>query len=524
MTFTLLLLFVGIAKSDTTDERIAERLAQLVSTPPVPQKQLDSLSERLIYLNNLNGTPSDETCLEIAVLKAEIAHAIMNGGKSIHITGILEDQSSCTPHHGLYDFILGGIAYNSGQFDLSVDKYRSALEALGIEDQGSVMIQLNLSAALEGANRQAEAIDSLNALLNGEHWKVAPARQNGLYNTQIVINAAAILISEKRYTEALNLLRSLDESELSEYWRVMKLSNEYIALSLSAQFQACDSLWTTRLKYVPFSILPLPIFEYTLGSWLATDAFDYMEQLVREADVSGQLLENEESVLFALLAPQLSDSVRKQNWDILVTANRLERGRIKDIATSPEKDASESALFVGLQEKLGRQKRTSLRWQWTTFSMVLVLLGYTFMRQYFKQQSKNEIRAALIKAQHSKQNLITSKVNITKEDIRKIHMGLTKGHQIAEALLSLQKVEVLQNNMSTSPTKESLDTIKGIKDLNESEHIILKLSLEGLSSKEISHQLRVSTGYVYNSRSAIRKKLNISKESSIRQWIEQQTI
>jgi DNA-binding CsgD family transcriptional regulator len=274
---------------------------------------------------------------------------------------------------------------------------------------------------------------------------------------------------------------------------------------------------------MPFHILPLPIFEYTLGSWLATDAFDYMEQLVREADVSGQLLENEESVLFALLAPQLSDSARKEHWDILVAANRLERGRIKDIATSPEKDASESALFVGLEEKLGRQKRTSLRWQWTTFAIALVLLGYVFMRQYFKQQSQNEIRAAIKKAQHSKQNIIASKINITKEDIRKIHMGLTKGHQIAEALLSLQKVEILQNNMSTSPPKESLDTIKGIKDLNESEHIILKLSLEGLSSKEISHQLRVSTGYVYNSRSAIRKKLGIPKEKSIRNWIEQQT-
>ena len=102
-------------------------------------------------------------------------------------------------------------------------------------------------------------------------------------------------------------------------------------------------------------------------------------------------------------------------------------------------------------------------------------------------------------------------------------MGLTKGHQIGEALLSLQKVEIIHNSASSPSSKASLQTIKGIDDLSESEFTILQLSLEGIPNKEIAHQLQVSSGYIYNSRSAIRKKLDIPKESSIRKWIEQQT-
>lgn len=520
-TLALLLLCVGSAKSDTTDERIADRLEQLVSTPAIPQKQLDSLSERLSYLTNLNGTPSDETCHEIAMLKAEIAHAMMNGGRSIHMTNLFVNQSSCQPHHGLYDFMLGGIAYNTGQFGLSVDKYRSAREALGTEDQASVMIQLNLSAALEGASRQAEAIDSLNAMLNGEHWKAAPGLANGLYNASIAINAAAIMISEKRYTEALDLLGTIDASNLSEYWRSIQLSNEYIAMFMSAQFQECDSLWAANFRYLPFSEVPLDLFEYTLGSWLATDAIDYMELLVRDADVTNQLLEKEGSVLFALLAPQLSDSARKQHWDILKVANQLERERMKDVADSHKKSAREKIVFEGLQEKLKLVTRTSDRWQLTALVLGLFLLSYVSMRRYFKLQSEKAIRAA-VQAVESKRLTSTSlKLEITQADIRKIHMGLTKGHQIGEALLSLQKVEVLHKHTSAAPN--ALDSINGITDLSESEFTILLLSLDGISNKEIAHQLQVSSGYVYNSRSAIRKKLDIPKESSIRQWIQKQT-
>ena len=144
------------------------------------------------------------------------------------------------------------------------------------------------------------------------------------------------------------------------------------------------------------------------------------------------------------------------------------------------------------------------------------------MRRYFKLQSEKAIRAA-VQAVESKRLTSTSlKLEITKEDIRKIHMGLTKGHQIGEALLSLQKVEFLHKQTSTPPAPEILDSINGIKNLSESEFTILKLSMEGISNKEIAHQLQVSSGYVYNSRSAIRKKLDIPKESSIRQWIQKQ--
>lgn len=523
LIFALLISTFGSAKTETTEERITRRLKTIVSSPPLVQKQLDSLSERLTYLGNLVDTRGEEVCFEITVLKAQIAHACANGGKSIHTPLLLLEDSSCTPHHGLYDFFLGGIAYNTGNFDLSVNKFRSAIGAIGIEDRASVMIQLNLSAALEAANRQSEAVDSLTVMLDGAHWKAAPAMADGIYNNQIAINAAAILISADRTTQALQLLGEIDESSLSEYWMVIKLSNEYIALSRLARFKACDSLWTTSLQHIPCSDLPLPLFEDLLGSWLATDSYAYVEQLIREEMVPDQLLDNEGSALYFLLDPQLTDSAREQHWDILVAANQLKREHMNSLAASLYMEGSESEKFEGLKEKLGFQKQISFRWQIATLLLVLIVLTFILGKQYAQRQAENAMRVALQKAASERQSIldVSSKLEITKEDIRKIHMGLTKGHQIGEALLSLQKVEVLHKHTSAAP--KALDSINGITDLSESEFTILQLSLDGISNKEIAHQLEVSSGYVYNSRSAIRKKLDIPKESSIRQWIQKQT-
>ncbi len=147
LLFTLLIALNASASSDTKNQQIAERLKQLVSLPPISQEQLDSLSDRLVYLNNLKSEMSDDVCHEIALLKTEVAHGCMNGGRTVHITGILDDPSSCAPHHGLYDLMLGNIAYTTRQYATSVIWYQRALQALSIQDPASVMIQLNLAAA-----------------------------------------------------------------------------------------------------------------------------------------------------------------------------------------------------------------------------------------------------------------------------------------------------------------------------------------------------------------------------------------
>jgi DNA-binding CsgD family transcriptional regulator len=206
-----------------------------------------------------------------------------------------------------------------------------------------------------------------------------------------------------------------------------------------------------------------------------------------------------------------------------VAANQLKREHMNSLAASLYMEGSESEKLVGLQEKLGFQKQISFRWQIATLLLVLIVLTFILTKQYAQRQAENAMRVALQKAASERQSIldVSSKLEITKEDIRKIHMGLTKGHQIGEALLSLQKVEVLHKHTSAAP--KALDSINGITDLSESEFTILQLSLDGISNKEIAHQLEVSSGYVYNSRSAIRKKLDIPKESSIRQWIQKQT-
>ena len=521
LLFTLLIALNASASSDTKNQQIAERIKHLVSLPPISQEQLDSLSDRLVYLNNLNSEMSDDVCHEIALLKTEIAHGCMNGGRTVHITGILNDPSSCTPHHGLYDFMLGNIAYVARQYATSVIWYQRALQALGIQDPESVMIQLNLAAALHADERRTEAIDSLTIILTGEHWKTAPAVLEGTYNHQITINAAAMLMNDQRFEEALDWLQTLNESNLSEYWKIVKASNEYNANLRSAHFSACDSLWVKTLQHIPFADLPLPLFKFTLSSWLATDAYDYLQELVDEKNTANLLRTNEESLLSALLNPQITDSNRKQQWKILKATNQLERERMELLATSYEKRATNSDAFSGLKAKLGLQQKMTSKWQWISLLMALSLLIYALTRLYYKQQAITKIKTAVQHAEANRKRMYnTSKLQVTSTDIRKIHMGLAKGHQIGEALLSLQKIEILAKDSSAFAGTEAFQTLEGADALSEIELTILKMTMEGIPTKEIAHQLKVSSGYLYNSRSAIRKKLNIPKESSIKLWVQ----
>lgn len=521
LLFTLLIALNASASSDTKNQQIAERIKHLVSLPPISQEQLDSLSDRLVYLNNLTSEMSDDVCHEIALLKTEIAHGCMKGGKTVHITEMLDDMSSCTPHHGLYDFWLGNISYMTGQYATSVIWYQRALNTLGIQDRESVMIQLNLSAALHADERWTEAIDSLTIILTGEHWKTAPAVLDDMYNHQITINAAAMLIDDQRFEEALDWLQTLNESNLSEYWNIRKFSNEYNANLRSAHFSACDSLWVKTLQHIPFADLPLPLFKFTLSSWLATDAYDYLQELVDEKNTANLLRTNEESLLSALLNPQITDSNRKQQWKILKATNQLERERMELLATSYEKRATNSGAFSGLKAKLGLQQKMTSKWQWISLLMALSLLIYALTRLHYKQQSITKIKTAVQHAKANRKRMYeTSKFQVTSTDIRKIHMGLAKGHQIGEALLSLQKIETLCKDSSAFAGTEALQTLEGADALSEIELTILKRTMEGIPTKEIAHQLKVSSGYLYNSRSTIRKKLNIPKESSITLWVQ----
>ena len=153
--------------------------------------------------------------------------------------------------------------------------------------------------------------------------------------------------------------------------------------------------------------------------------------------------------------------------------------------------------------------------------MALSLLIYALTRLYYKQQAITKIKTAVQHAEANRKRMYnTSKLQVTSTDIRKIHMGLAKGHQIGEALLSLQKIEILAKDSSAFAGTEAFQTLEGADALSEIELTILKMTMEGIPTKEIAHQLKVSSGYLYNSRSAIRKKLNIPKESSIKLWVQ----
>ena len=64
-----------------------------------------------------------------------------------------------------------------------------------------------------------------------------------------------------------------------------------------------------------------------------------------------------------------------------------------------------------------------------------------------------------------------------------------------------------------------LKRVEGWEELNAMEIEVIRNTLQGVPSKEIAHNMRVSAGSVYNARSAIRTKLNIPEDAQFKFWL-----
>ena len=117
---------------------------------------------------------------------------------------------------------------------------------------------------------------------------------------------------------------------------------------------------------------------------------------------------------------------------------------------------------------------------------------------------------------------LESNFKVSPDEIRKIHLGLTKGFQIAEALMALRKIELFHSDDATQLDAATMQSLPGVKALSKLEFEVLILTAKAVPVKEIAHQLNVSSGYLYNTRSAIRRKLSIPNDTSLNLWITQQ--
>lgn len=503
--------------------RVNKHLNRIISLPPVSQSELDSMSFRLQQLTRTNEIPSDDACTEIALLRSNILKGCMNGMKSSEVPSLLLGLEPCSPDHGINDFIAGNIYFTTQQWVDAENRFLEALEKLGVQHKISVMIQLNLAAVYDQTKRHDQAIDSLVILLDEEsHWRESPAIVDNLYGDQIRINAAAIMINLNQFHRALDLIKEQKPRVLSDYWRTILTSNEYIAQKNLANFIETDSIWNATLQFIPADKLPPKMLHQIMGTLLATNNLEYIQSIRTNPELASAVESISDFSSYNLFyAPSLSEEIVQQNWSVARTLNDQERQRFqsfKDYFASPKSLDSKEDLFADRLQALSRQTHS-----WQIASVLLfVLITSTFGFSLIKSRRKQrQIESGIEKLAQTPVDS-DSRLGISSDEIRKIYDGLTKGLNIGDALMALRKIEILHPNETRNVGIQNLSQIDGVRTLTELEQSILVLSANGVPAKEIAHQLRVSPGYVYNTRSAIRSKLAISRSLTLEAWIQSQ--
>ena len=110
---------------------------------------------------------------------------------------------------------------------------------------------------------------------------------------------------------------------------------------------------------------------------------------------------------------------------------------------------------------------------------------------------------------------------LTREDLRVIGDAITVGKRISDAMLILKKLSARLSYKEENIEKRDLSSVPELHQLNARELKIAQLLDAGFDSKEIARMENVTSEYVYNVRSRIRKKLNIPPDIELNDWFKQ---
>jgi hypothetical protein len=177
-----------------------------------------------------------------------------------------------------------------------------------------------------------------------------------------------------------------------------------------------------------------------------------------------------------------------------------------------------------LTSELELRKRATLRWQRIALSIALALLaivgGYAILQRQRSVANQRKLDALLSPASTESQ---AEPLELRLDDIRILGDAIGLGKRTADAMLILKKIsmKVMPDNF---PKQLDLTSLENFHELSTSEQKILADMIAGFEAKEIARVMNLSASHIYNSRSNIRRKLEIPKEQSIKDWVISHTV
>lgn len=495
----------------------------LFRVPQIAPETLDACSQFLQTRIEV-GDHGRAECWEVERARATLVVGCMLGGQSNMLKAVMDASDDCVPDYGGFDYCIGNIQFLSDNFEQAALYYQRALSKLDSVHYLVPNTELNLASALHECGKTEVAIERLLALAQPDAaWRRLEGFPAGQLDAQIRINAAAMMMSTRDYSSAIELLNGIDTTPLTPYWHDVKGYNLHLAYASSGFFTKADSIWSAHLQFLEPNQIPIDCFDQVMGSLLALDERTYFA-LIRKfiASQSNDARFSNLACFSGLLNPTLDSILVQNNWELLQRANALKRMDVENIRLQKE-DNPLSATLNEMEETLKAASRRSALFQWLT-ALSILIVALVLAGLYVKNRNKRiEIQHALATAGKqvaaSVEQDSQPKLKFLLEDTRTLNEALIRGKRIGEALMVVRKMEALYQFQNTQDESFHLNKLPGYDDLSGVEREALRMTMMDMPTKEIAHQLRVSPGHVYNIRSAIRQKLEIPAETRLEAWL-----
>lgn len=514
------------AQSEPIDQHqngIEAFMDSLFRVPQIAPETLEECSQFLQAVIEV-ADHGKTKCWEVERARATIAVGCMLGGQSNMLKTVMDASDECVPGYGGFDYCLGNIQFLNNNFEQSAFHYERALSKLDGAHYLVPNTELNLASALHEFGQTEVAIERLLALAQPDAaWRRLKGFPAGQLDAQIRINAAAMMMSTRDYSSAIETLNRIDNTTLTPYWLDVKGYNLHLAYASSGFFAKADSIWSEHLQFLEPNQIPIECFDQVMGSMLDLDDWTYFtssRNFIASQSTNARFMDL--AFFSDLLDPALDSMSVRNNWELLQRANSAKRIEAENI----QKQKVNNPLSVTLNEMEETLKAASHRsalFQWLTAASILVVL-MVLAGFYVKNRKKRiEIQKALATARGhaavSAHEDNQPKLKILLEDMRTLNEALIRGKRIGEALMVVRKMEALHKFQNEQHQSVDLNNLPGYEELSSVEKEALRMTIMDMPTKEIAHQLRVSSGHIYNIRSAIRQKLEIPADTRLESWL-----
>ncbi len=430
---------------------------------------------------------SSSDCMDLANAEALRAYVAVRQGESFDFT---------TDCGNAWTFFVRGIeAFNQGETSKAETLFTQSRE-----DLRTVSDQPLLASIFQnlGACRQVKGDFSNAVLYYDSAYVLLPEKQSWLLRN----NIASLHNEMGNYEDAIFHAEAIIDAEISdEYILTLALLN---ALSAHTALYQLDKAQSRFLKLVKRELIyglevkSLNILlKYTMvaeeDEWFLVVAEKFRDVILNVKDFENTM---EPFVYIAYLHL----AKRTHEKDFLSAFLIAEHKSQFELINRSALDENLRLKYDKLQEEQANMRKVLVVFIALILLIIIAVIGRTVFHIIAKNRRLRKLNQTLSKSQ----------------DVQLIKSSLVKGPKGLNALEALQRMDA----QLIKHQNRKLAQIP-MNKLSEREKEVLQLIVAGKSVADIALSLGVSTKYVYNIRSSIKRNLKVSSEVSLDVWLGQ---